>query len=254
MKIDERAPEARLREVLGDVDLSNARPIKITRNTGLLCAGSNFLGAAKILPDIRWSHSISVTLASSPQSDLIAVLRTKALDADQRRIFDRPTIPADGLAALLRLAANCASDERFESIIFEAFQLASRRSMDHAAAKPFTAYAASQAFHRTGVPPRSDLGTHGVRNRPIDVCLSAAVQRSDRGDAACLSPAMPDSKGTGAAVRSWRERWCRRNCRRLYRSSTLCSDVQEIDGDDADAIPRCKRAWIKLPTLALESP
>lgn len=130
MREYERFPEARLDDVRSYVDFSRLRPIKLTRHAGLLFEDPFLQRSSATVPATPWSHSITVTLCSSPQTNLIAVLRSKALDPDAGRIFGRPAIPAEGLMRLLRCAASCTTDERFESLIFEAFELASRRSMD----------------------------------------------------------------------------------------------------------------------------
>ncbi len=63
------------------------------------------------------------------QINLIAGLRTGALDPEERRIFGRDTMPSYYLLGPLQRAADC-EDDRFESTIFEAFDYASRYSLD----------------------------------------------------------------------------------------------------------------------------
>ncbi|HEV3155658.1 MAG TPA: helix-turn-helix transcriptional regulator [Candidatus Baltobacteraceae bacterium] len=119
---------AQLDDDCGESDSRCLQPIKVTRCTALFLAAPSS-SARALQGNVSWSHSISVKLRDC-QTSLIAALRGAAVDPDEEPIFSRAWIPAEGLLRLLHVAANCTSDERFDSLIFEAFELASRLSSD----------------------------------------------------------------------------------------------------------------------------
>ncbi len=77
---------------------------------------------------LTYSHSITIELQGTPKERLFAALPTGAIDSGIGPIFGRERIPANGILPLLRTASRCDDDERFESLIFKAFELASQRS------------------------------------------------------------------------------------------------------------------------------
>ena len=67
--------------------------------------------------------------AAQAEVNMIAGLRLGALDPDEAPIFGRDVLPSAELRRPLERAAVC-EDERFESMIFEAFEFASKHSLD----------------------------------------------------------------------------------------------------------------------------
>ncbi|MEO6912778.1 MAG: AraC family transcriptional regulator [Candidatus Baltobacteraceae bacterium] len=68
-------------------------------------------------------------LSASPDSNLIAALRSGALDPDHRPLFSRQILPSSGASGILRRAVGSITDDHFDSLLFALFDEASRMSV-----------------------------------------------------------------------------------------------------------------------------
>jgi|SRR5579883_1525208 len=123
--------EAQLDRPHSRAELLGLRPIKVTRNTALFFGDSVSRRLAHIESGCSWMHNISIRLAGVGQITVVAALCGKALDAEEEPIFERRSVPGGGLLRFLQAAANCSNDEHVDSLIFEAFELASRLSREN---------------------------------------------------------------------------------------------------------------------------
>ena len=152
----------RLEDIQTDVGCCVLHPVRITPLAVLLHADSTNGTAVKFEDKLFGAHIVTVTLrgrwrfhgrhgrhvldpgtamlgrlgdsygcahwAGQHEVNLIAALRSSALDEDEGPIFRRDCVPSAELVPLLARAAE-SSDDRFESTIFEAFERASQQSL-----------------------------------------------------------------------------------------------------------------------------
>lgn len=151
-----------LEEIQTDAGCCVLRPVRVTPLAVLLYADSTIRDRTRIDRKTFGAHIINVTLRGKwrfrgkhgeqvidsstavlgcrgepyacahweqqTEVNLIAGLRTGALDPDEMPIFGADTMPSRDLLGPLKRAADC-EDDRFESTIFEAFDYASRYSL-----------------------------------------------------------------------------------------------------------------------------